>query len=190
MSETQIPENTAGQTNPQGRVSFPGDRALLRVTDFLGYLGGAGVILMMLHVVADVAMRFIFNHPVPATLEISQFWYMPMVIFLGLAVAERTDQHISAPIVYDRLTPRLKYEMTVISTVLSVLLLAGMSWFGLEEAMTLMQQEAKGIGSGVAIWPTRFLVPIGCTMFALELISRLVRSTIEYRQTTRKESAE
>ncbi|MGI8393131.1 TRAP transporter small permease subunit [Leucobacter sp. W1038] len=181
-------------TPPVADVATPGEhrpptrRSVLdRVTSFFGVLGGIGVLALMAHVVIDVAMRYLFNQPAPATLEVSQFWYMPIIVFLGLAMAERTDQHISAPIVYDRLRPQLKLEFTIVGTVLSVALLLGMAWFGLEEAMTLMQQGAIGIGSGVPIWQPRFLVPLGCTLFAVELISRLVHRIREYRTASRED---
>lgn len=161
-----------------------------RVTSACGILGGAGIVLMMLHVVADVVMRYTLNQPAPATLEISQFWYMPIIVFLGLAMAERTDQHISAPIVYDRLKPRLKIEFAAIGAVLSVALLVGFAWYGLEEALTLMEQGAIGIGSGVPIWQPRFLVPIGTLLFALELIAKLIRQARAYQNSTRKVAAE
>ncbi|MDO9175513.1 MAG: TRAP transporter small permease subunit [Actinomycetota bacterium] len=83
--------------------------------------------------------------------------------------------------------PQLKLEFTIVGTVLSVALLLGMAWFGLEEAMTLMQQGAIGIGSGVPIWQPRFLVPLGCTLFAVELISRLVHRIREYRTASRED---
>lgn len=148
---------------------------LEKITNFFGLLGGLGVLLLMLHVVADVVMRMVFNKPISGTLEISQYWYMPLIVFLGLAMAERTDQHISAPIVYDRLTPKLRLEFLAIGTFLSIALLIGFAWYGLEEAMTLMNQGAAGIVSKVPIWPTRFLVPIGSVLFALELVAKFFR---------------
>ncbi len=162
-------------------------RSLLhRISSMFGVIGGLGVLLLMLHVVLDVAMRYLFNQPAPATLEVSQFWYMPLIVFLGLAIAERTDQHISAPIVYDHLSPKLKLEFTILGTALSVALLAGMAWYGFEQAMNLMKQGAIGIGSGIPIWQPRFLVPLGSALFALELIARLVRHISEYRSSSRE----
>lgn len=162
---------------------------LERITNAAGIFGGIGILLLLFHVVADVTSRHAFNRPLYGTLEISQYWYMPMIVFLGLAMAERTDQHISAPIVYDRLRPRLQLEFAAIATVLSVLLLVGFAWFGFEEAVTLMNQGAAGIVSQVPIWPTRFLVPLGSLLFALEIIAKFISHARQVRAAHREESA-
>lgn len=162
---------------------------LERITNFVGILGGVGVLLLLFHVVADVVARFAFNKPINGTLEISQYWYMPIIVFLGLAMAERTDQHISAPIVYDRLKPRLKIELSCISMILSVLLLAGFAWYGFEEAVVLMEQGAAGIVSQVPIWPTRFLVPFGSLLLALEIIAKFIAQVKQLRRAAQEEAA-
>jgi TRAP-type C4-dicarboxylate transport system permease small subunit len=161
---------------------------LERITNAAGVFGGIGILLLLLHVVADVASRHVLNRPLHGTLEISQYWYMPIIVFLGLAIAERTDQHISAPIIYDRLKPGLQLELAAIATVLSVLLLTGFAWFGFEEAVTLMQQGAAGIVSQVPIWPTRFLVPLGSLLFALEIIAKFISHARQVRAAHREES--
>lgn len=158
-----------------------------RLTNFIGIIGGTGILLLLVHVVSDVVGRFALNKPIVGTLEISQYWYMPIIVFLGLAIAERTDQHISAPIVYDRLRPRLKIEFSFIAMVLSVILLLGFAWYGFEEAMTLMRQGAAGIVSQVPIWPTRFLVPIGSTLFAFEIIAKFISQAQQLNQVAREE---
>jgi TRAP-type C4-dicarboxylate transport system permease small subunit len=142
------------------------------LTTITGTVGRIGVVLLMLHVVADVVMRFAFDTPIVGTLEFSQFWYLIVIAFLGLALAERRDDHIAAPILFDRLSTQMKKEFTVIGSVLTIVLLLAIAWWGWEEAVTQMDQEAAGIVSGLAIWPPRFLVPIGAVAFAIELLLR------------------
>lgn len=150
-------------------------RAVAAASQIAGYLGGLGVIVLMLHVVTDVLLRFTVNMTVPGTLEISQYWYLPAAIFLGMAAAYRNDDHISAPIIYDRLSSRLQKELHTVAAALSIAFLLAMAWWGLDEAMTQMSQGAIGIGSGVSIWPPRFLVPIASILFAAEIVIRLLR---------------
>ncbi len=157
------------------------DRTIARVTNLFGLVGGLGVALLMFHVVYDIGGRLFFNKPAVATLEISQYWYMPILVFFGLPLAERVHEHISAAIVYDRLSPRMKMEFTVIATVITVAILVAMAWFGYEEAMTLMHQKATGIASGVPIWPMRFVVPICSLLFAAEVVLRAIRTFTELR---------
>ena len=55
-------------------------QAILRLRDIalsgLALIGAVAVIALMLHVVADVAMRNLTNTPIPATFEIVTHYYM------------------------------------------------------------------------------------------------------------------
>lgn len=145
---------------------------------YTGYVGSAGIFLLMLHVVADVIMRFSINATMPATLEVSQYWYLPSVVFLGLAVAYRNDDHISAPIIYDRLSAGMKLELRILGTTITLVFLAAMFWWGLEEALTQHRQGAIGIGSGIPIWQPRFFVPIGSALFGSAVLVGLLRDLL------------
>ncbi len=184
------PEEALLESLAEGEPDRRRPSVLERSTGVVGIIGGIGILLLLFHVVGDVVARFAFNKPFNGTLEISQYWYMPIIVFLGLAMAERTDQHVSAPIVYDRLKPRLKIEFSVISMLLSVLLLIGYAWFGFEEAMTLMRQGAAGIVSEVPIWPTRFLVPFGSLLLALEIIAKFISNAKHLSRLAREEAAQ
>lgn len=155
-----------------------------------GYAGGVGVVVLMLHVVTDVVLRFTVNRTMPGTLEVSQYWYLPAAVFLGLAAAYRNDDHISAPIIYDRLSTRLQAELRTVAAVLSIAFLLAMAWWGFEEAMTQMRQGAIGIGSGVSIWPPRFLVPLCSLLFAAEILIRLLHDLGGRRSHHRGDTAE
>lgn len=168
------------EEEPPVRLS-PAERTIARLSHFFGYLGGVAVALLMIHVVIDVGGRMIFNSPAPATLEVSQYWYMPLLVFCGLPLAARVHEHISAPIVFDRVAPKLQLEFTLIGAVITVAMLLAMAWFGLEEALTLMGQGATGIASGIPIWPARFIVPLASLLFAAEVMVHAVSAIADFR---------
>lgn len=159
----------------------PLERGIARLTNLFGYIGGAAVALLMIHVVIDVGGRLLFNSPAPATLEVSQYWYMPLLVFFGLPLAARVHEHISAPIIFDRVSPRLQVEFTIIAGVITVGILLAMAWFGWEEAITLMDQNALGIASGIPVWPPRFVVPLCSLLFAAEVVLRTLTAISDYR---------
>ena len=59
-------------------------RILAGVSTVLAWIGGAALILMMLHIAADVVARYIFNAPLHGTVEIVSAYYMVAVVFLPL----------------------------------------------------------------------------------------------------------
>jgi TRAP-type C4-dicarboxylate transport system permease small subunit len=142
----------------------------------IGWLGGVGVLLLLVNVLVDVTSRYLLNRPIPGTIEYVSFWYMVAIAFFGLAVAERDDEHIDAPIVFDRLPAVVRRELTVFSKVLFIVVLLAMAWWGLEEATRQYAVRERGGAAGVPVWPTRFFVPVGAVACAAEVAIRLVRS--------------
>jgi TRAP-type C4-dicarboxylate transport system permease small subunit len=73
---------------------------------FLALVGAIGVLLMMLHVGADIASRNIFGRPIPATNEIVSRYYMVLIAFLPLAwVEQRRRSMVSVEVLDSVLGP-------------------------------------------------------------------------------------
>ena len=74
------------------------DRTLGASTHLLTFSGGVLVMAMMLHIVADVLSKWLFNFPLDGTLEIVSHYYMVGLIFLPLAFVQQKGSHIVAEI--------------------------------------------------------------------------------------------
>ena len=81
-------------------------RLLGRLANALAFLGGIAVVLMMLHICADVIAKYVFNSPIPGTLEIVSNYYMVATVFLPLALVERKNAHIAVEILSQHLPTR------------------------------------------------------------------------------------
>ncbi len=75
------------------------DGPLMRVVDIASWIlmaiGGVVIILLMLHITADVAGKYFFNTPIIGTLEIVSRYYMVAVVFLPLAFVQIRRQHLT-----------------------------------------------------------------------------------------------
>ena len=69
-------------------------RLLDKSTDATSAIAGVFVVVMMLHIVADVLAKWLFNYPIVGTLEIVANYYMVALIFLPLAYVQRAGGHI------------------------------------------------------------------------------------------------
>jgi TRAP-type C4-dicarboxylate transport system permease small subunit len=144
-----------------------------RWRSLIAFIGGAGVLLLLSTILADATLRFAFNQPIPGTVEYVSYWYMVPIAFCGIALAERYGEHVDAPLIFDRLPARLRREFTVVGKVLFLAVLVAMWWWGWEEAVRQYGFGERGAAAGVAIWPTRFLVPIGAAACAFEVLVNL-----------------
>src|SRR5699024_5462212 len=114
----------------------------------------------------------VFNQPIAGSIEYVSYWYMVAIAFCGIALAERYGEHIDAPLVFDRLPRSVRKEFTIVARVLTVLLMIAIAWWGWHEALRQYEFREQGGAAGVPIWPGRFLVPLGATACALEVVIR------------------
>lgn len=149
-------------------------KALFGVSNAFATIGAAVVLLMMLHIVVDVTLRF-FHIPLQATIEIVQAWYMVPVAFLPLAFVEKIDGHISVELVSQHLSQRWQQVLIAAASLLSAVYFAAFAWGTGIDAWSKYKIGEVALGDvEVIVWPTRFLLPLGCGLIALFLVYKAI----------------
>ena len=146
---------------------------VLRLTELAGFVA---VGLMVAQITADVISEYVFRFPLPATVTSVSNYYMLVVAFLPLALAERRDQHISVEVLFDHFPAKLQSFLTGASYVFSALVFGGLAWQTWIDAMKkanigsfMMEQGVK-----VPIWPAHFMLPIGAGLLTVVLILKFI----------------
>ncbi|MFC7704407.1 TRAP transporter small permease [Plastorhodobacter daqingensis] len=141
---------------------------------FLATLASLGVLVMMVHVCADVIWRQISGGPLPATVEIVSRYYMVLVAFLPLAWVERRGGMVRVELIDGFLSRR----MILLSDVMAALLAAAV-YFGLSYASWGIAMRNYNTGTfvtalqyAVPVWPTYFLAPLGFLLAGLVVMLR------------------
>ncbi|WP_176440924.1 TRAP transporter small permease subunit [Oceanicola sp. 22II-s10i] len=159
------------------------DRIALKIIDAISLvliiIAGIALMLMMVQVSADVVGKFVFTAPVPVTLEIVSYYYMVAVVFLPLAAVERMNGNIHVELIYARLGRAAKRVLDIISYLLFIWLI----WLITTGTWTVALKKHKVgefiMGSyPVVIWPTRYMVPIGCGLLLVLLVVKLYRAVV------------
>lgn len=162
-----------------------------RMAQTLALLGAIGVVLMMLHVGADVVARNVLGRPLPATNEIVSRYYMVLIAFLPLAWVERRRGMVSVEVVDAVLGPRITRVSDVIVAALACAIYAVMSY-------TTWNTAASNFGSGssvivlnilLPVWPTYFLPPAGFALAACVTAYRGVEVLLGIEQTQEEDEA-
>ena len=151
-------------------------KALARLLDIQATIGIAAVGLMMFHITFDVFGKYLFNAPLPATLEIVSHYYMVVVVFLPLAMVEKRDAHISVEVLTQHLPDRWQQVIIAATWVLSGVFFTALTYRTWIDAMDKYDVGAFIMGSTSAVptWPTYFLLPFGCLILVLVLVYKLV----------------
>jgi len=149
-------------------------RVLRWLTTGCAIVGSAALLLMMLQIAADVALKNLFGWPLPLTATLVTKWYMVAVAFLPLALTEILDRHIAVEVVFHKFPrswQRIGGGLVCLMSALIVAYLALPLW---EEAVKRMNAGTFIVENNVilAIWQPYFFLPVGFGLFAAVLLYR------------------
>lgn len=147
----------------------PARHALDALTDLLAAAGMVVVVLMALHIFADVAARFLFNHPLAGTLEIVAHYYMVGLVFAPLAYVQRNRGHIAADFAMRALGARAQHAVAAAAGLAMVLFLGFLVWQSSLAAIrsTAALEYVQTSGYFVYIFVARWFVPVGLAVMGL-----------------------
>tara|TARA_R110002096_G_scaffold378647_1_gene572722 strand:- start:240 stop:818 length:579 start_codon:yes stop_codon:yes gene_type:complete len=151
-------------------------RLLARMTDLTLIVGLVAVALMMLHITIDVAGKFIFNIPVPATIALVSNYYMVVVAFLAIAFAETRNGHITVEVLTELFPYRVQKHLYSWSYLISATVYGLITYRSWNEAVRaqdsgtfIMEQSTK-----LLTWPSYYLLPIGTGLMVLVVLYRFL----------------
>lgn len=133
--------------------------------------------VMMLHVSVNALLRSFASSPIAYTNEVTEYWYMPIIVFLGFLAAQLRDEHVKADFIYNMLPGvTRKYILGVAYGVITVVSF-GFAWYGAMEALDAFSTLRRAGISSLPAWPTYFMAPFAfgvlTVQFALVSVKKL-----------------
>jgi len=139
-------------------------------------LAGLAMVAMMVQVTLDVALKYLFHAPIPATLETVASYYMVAVVYLPLGIVTRDHEHIEVELFTQGLGERALSMVKGLAGLLMIAYVAVLIYRGGGEAirMTIIKESWETAIWDMYVWPSRWFVPIGCSVMMLYLIIHVV----------------
>ncbi len=149
-------------------------RGVARLSRAAIILGGVAIALMMVHVTADVVMRYVFNRPLPGTLTVVTYYYMILATFLPLAFAERRRAHISVEVVTEMLPSHVRHHLQAWMLLPTALVMGIFAWRSFDAAVAAWDLGASQVqgANRIPVWPAYFALPLGIGLMAVVLLLR------------------
>lgn len=149
---------------------------LVWLSELLLTLTAIPILVMMVHVTADVLMKYLFRQPIPGTLETVSYYYMVAVVVLPMAFVELTRQSIAVDLFYQMMSHSLQFVCVGLVLTLSAAAYGMLATITFPDAIHAYRIGEIVMGPvNVAIWPARFLLPIACVLTAAVCVYHLVR---------------
>jgi len=144
------------------------------MTKWVGVVGGFSTVIMFSFMSVDVIARYFLNASIAWLYEVTEY-LMVILIYLGLAYCDTVDGHISIDFILVSLPNRIKKIIQIINHVLMLVfmvLLTRQAWVLFEESWRLHRGNIGAAHTPVA--PSQFFMLVGCFVFALHLLVKLI----------------
>ena len=145
------------------------ERTKKRIQTFNRFIAGvSGFFLIPLMVITavDVVGRDVFNHPIPGTVELSQYM-LAVFIILGLAYTQQVKAHVAVSLFTSRLSRPVQLGLNILGTLLCLFISFIIAWQG-----WVVGIEEKTVSDMLRVpqYPFRVLVAVAAFMMCLELL--------------------
>jgi TRAP-type C4-dicarboxylate transport system permease small subunit len=136
------------------------------------------LIPLMLLTTADVMGRKFLSKTIPGSFELSEY-LLAVFILLGAAYTQQVKGHVGVDFITARLSPRVRTICQILTTFLSLFIIAILIWHGWLEGI---RERTVSDMLRVPQYPFRLLVAIGGFLLWLELAIDLVGSIRKLRR--------
>jgi TRAP-type C4-dicarboxylate transport system permease small subunit len=145
-------------------------RALDVVDGVLVGIGAAMLFALMMVVVADVSMRYLFNAPLHWSFDVISNYLMPGVFFLAVSHTLKAHSHVAVDIVHNYVGPRTRYVFELVCSVLAVPAFAICAWYA--TGVTIADFESGATASSglpIPTWTVSLFLPLGFGLLTIRL---------------------
>lgn len=132
------------------------------------------ILAVALLIAAQVVARQVFFRSFIDSLQIGQL-AMVFIAYLGLAHNLRTEQHVRATFLFERLGPRIQLAVEIATGIVSIVAVGLIIWQGTAFALEARAVGARLLGGFVLpAFPFHMAVPVLFGLLELELLRKLI----------------
>lgn len=150
-------------------------RALEYLETALNLVSALILFALMFYVTAEILMRYLFNHPLPGHLELTQLLIAPAV-FLALSWVQARRGHVGMDLLHEKLSPRGRAAADCLTLTLALVTFVVITWFSVQSTWTAWEVGDVTPTANITTWWSRAAVPVGSALLCVRLGMQLVES--------------
>ncbi len=138
------------------------------------------VSVMAVLVFANVIARYVFNHSLAVSDEISTYLFV-LMSFMGTAIAARRRAHLGLSIITDHVSPRARLVINISMYGISALFCLLIVIFGVQMVISQYQMGQETATMQWPEWIYGSFVPVGAAFAAIAFLEGMADMYKEYR---------
>ncbi len=148
------------------------------ISNWIVWIGGAGVVLMLALTVADIIGVKIFKTPVPGAIEIVAFLGIIITAF-GMAYTQAQHGNIQVEFFVTRLPKRARAVFGVLTSLLGFILFALLAWQSVRYGINLQQSGEVSMTSRIPFYPFVYAIAFCCIPVCFVLIVEMLKNIMK-----------
>ncbi len=149
-------------------------RVINRMNFFASIAAGLMTAVIGLVVCYAVVVRYVFNHPVGWSEEVSTY-LMLWAAFLGAGYTMQLDGHIGVDVVCRRLSLKAQVGLNLAKYVVGIIFMVLLAWKGIEDCALSVQLGQVSISElAIPMVFPQLALPVGAGLVALQLVEKLM----------------
>ena len=138
------------------------------------------VSVMAVLVFANVIARYVFNHSLAVSDEISTYLFV-LMSFMGTAIAARRRAHLGLSIITDRVSPRARLVINISMYGISALFCLLIVIFGVQMVISQYQMGQETATMQWPEWIYGSFVPVGAAFAMMAFLQTMVQMYKEFK---------
>ena len=114
------------------------------VDNALMFIGCAMLFALMLIVVADVSLRYLFNAPLQWSYEVISSYLMPGLFFMAVSHTLKANAHVAVDILHNYVGRTTRYVFEAVTTVIALPVFALCTWVSAQHTWNDWQSARMG----------------------------------------------
>jgi TRAP-type C4-dicarboxylate transport system permease small subunit len=150
---------------------------LRRICDIGVHIAAFMIVVIMLSIVANAGMRYIFGGGIHLVIELSGFAFL-WLIFLSVAGTFLAGGHVTVELLTDALPAQLQHFLKrIFVPIIGVVYVAMIGWAGFVATRELIESGEVSIGTvQFLLWPILAILPLGCLLLVFALLQTIFSS--------------
>ena len=145
---------------------------------WMNWVAGAGLVVMLCLVVADVIGIKVFNNPIPGAIELVAFLGVVVTAF-AIAYTHILRGHIRVEFLVMRLPARAQAILASLVLLLGMLLFALLAWRSFEFGRVLQSTGEVSMTQGIPFYPFVHALAFCCIPVCLVLLVEMIKSVLK-----------
>ena len=158
------------------------DRGIAVLSKVLFWIAGAGLVAMLVVIVADVIGIKIFSKPVPGGIEIVSFMSVVAIAF-AVAYTQVMRGHVAVDFIVEKFPRRAKLIIDAVTTFFGVALMAALAYYSFKYGAKLHATGEVSMTQKIPYYPFVYGMAVCFLVTLLVLVRDLIKSITKAAKT-------